>query len=237
MLFSTSLDAANITIEYTGVLDRVETGLSYHFSPGDRFTGAVTYSTTEYNGMMVGNPYADLDRLRGFHDVITEFIMDIGDFNFSVSNVGIVQIYNDSTQYVPPYSVDWMGFTLGNTVTPEQYAISPAVWNFIDETAGPLPGGLHMDNVYIDLLDWTSSLFTDRSLPLTFPGFDAFTEKTMFGSFYESGGGFGLGGYVGTIYGTLTSMEAVSQVPVPATVWLFGSGFIGLIGLARRKEV
>ena len=27
-----------------------------------------------------------------------------------------------------------------------------------------------------------------------------------------------------------------STVPVPAAVWLFGSGLIGLIGLARRKK-
>ena len=30
--------------------------------------------------------------------------------------------------------------------------------------------------------------------------------------------------------------NAVSAVPVPAAVWLFGSGLIGLIGLARRKN-
>lgn len=29
----------------------------------------------------------------------------------------------------------------------------------------------------------------------------------------------------------------ISAVPIPATVWLFGSGLIGLIGLARRKKV
>jgi hypothetical protein len=28
----------------------------------------------------------------------------------------------------------------------------------------------------------------------------------------------------------------VSAVPVPAAVWLFGSGLIGLVGLARRKK-
>ena len=27
-----------------------------------------------------------------------------------------------------------------------------------------------------------------------------------------------------------------SPVPVPAAVWLFGSGLLGLIGAARRKE-
>ena len=28
----------------------------------------------------------------------------------------------------------------------------------------------------------------------------------------------------------------VSEVPIPAAVWLFGSGLIGLIGIARRKK-
>jgi len=31
------------------------------------------------------------------------------------------------------------------------------------------------------------------------------------------------------------SMQAVSSVPLPAAVWLFGSGLLGLIGVARRK--
>lgn len=30
--------------------------------------------------------------------------------------------------------------------------------------------------------------------------------------------------------------QATSVVPVPAAVWLFGSGLIGLIGIARRKK-
>jgi hypothetical protein len=28
----------------------------------------------------------------------------------------------------------------------------------------------------------------------------------------------------------------ISQVPVPAAVWLFGSGLLGLIGIVRRKK-
>jgi len=35
------------------------------------------------------------------------------------------------------------------------------------------------------------------------------------------------------IYGTATI--TVSAVPVPAAVWLFGSGLIGLVGIARRR--
>jgi len=47
-------------------------------------------------------------------------------------------------------------------------------------------------------------------------------------------------GYLTEIYtgwtqvGPMTSFQ-VSAVPVPAAVWLFGSGLLGLIGVARRK--
>ena len=35
---------------------------------------------------------------------------------------------------------------------------------------------------------------------------------------------------------SLSNVRAFSVVPVPAAVWLFGSGLIGLIGVARRKK-
>ena len=37
-------------------------------------------------------------------------------------------------------------------------------------------------------------------------------------------------------YGWAVRSGDVSAVPVPAAVWLFGSGLIGLVGLARRKR-
>jgi hypothetical protein len=36
--------------------------------------------------------------------------------------------------------------------------------------------------------------------------------------------------------GTILEVD-VKVVPVPAAVWLFGSGLLGLVGLARRKKV
>ena len=38
--------------------------------------------------------------------------------------------------------------------------------------------------------------------------------------------------YVGTIDG----FEAPAEVPVPAAVWLFGSGLAGLAAVARRRK-
>jgi hypothetical protein len=35
---------------------------------------------------------------------------------------------------------------------------------------------------------------------------------------------------------TLDNLEYVSAIPVPAALWLFGSGLLGLIGLARRQK-
>jgi hypothetical protein len=42
-----------------------------------------------------------------------------------------------------------------------------------------------------------------------------------------------IGSFAGSVIGWTGGMTVV---PIPAAVWLFGSGLIGLIGLARRKE-
>ena len=34
-----------------------------------------------------------------------------------------------------------------------------------------------------------------------------------------------------------TLTQSITTVPVPPAVWLFGSGLIGLIGVARRKKL
>ena len=53
--------------------------------------------------------------------------------------------------------------------------------------------------------------------------------------------GEGQQGSGGTVGADIDAVGAISSaapvVPVPAAVWLFGSGLIGLIGVARRKNV
>jgi len=53
---------------------------------------------------------------------------------------------------------------------------------------------------------------------------------TIDGSFHVNGAGFT------TVAYTVHLEGHVSNIPVPAAVWLFGSGLMGLIGIARRKK-
>ena len=62
---------------------------------------------------------------------------------------------------------------------------------------------------------------------------------TEFGSGFAWGFNFGGGTQGSTVQDVSFGSWAVhsgSVVPVPAAVWLFGSGLLGLIGIARRKK-
>ena len=54
--------------------------------------------------------------------------------------------------------------------------------------------------------------------------------------FGTNGGRQGSGGKVGNLFAWAVHSGDVSAVPVPTAAWLFGSGLIGLVGLARRKR-
>jgi len=64
-----------------------------------------------------------------------------------------------------------------------------------------------------------------------FPGFSANFNTTALGTSDLVGEDYTLTG------GSVTATGgSVTAVPVPAAVWLFGSGLLGLVGVARRKK-
>ena len=66
-------------------------------------------------------------------------------------------------------------------------------------------------------------------------GFASFAADLASGGRIE--GGFILSGDIASDFtGSSLIAKAGPVVPVPAAVWLFGSGLIGLIGVARRKK-
>jgi hypothetical protein len=111
--------------------------------------------------------------------------------------------------------------------------MSASVQNVVP--AGPIVDGdpYFAREFFISLLNPSSSVFATDALPQTPPGLSPFS---LYNSVNNPQGQFRLvfqsshGDH--TIIGNLTSLSAV---PLPAAAWLFGSGVIGLIGLARRK--
>jgi len=102
-------------------------------------------------------------------------------------------------------------------------------------------GDLTLAGIFnIELYDLGSGLFA----PEAGDTFDLFTAENIYGDFdllslaiLGNGLNWQLD-YLVDFNGStdLARLSVVSSVPVPAAVWLFGSGFIGLIGVARRKK-
>ena len=133
------------------------------------------------------------------------------------------------------------GSTLGDPGT----ATNPRVFNVNPST------GLFLDTINFDLGAWTHFNMTSTVSGITLFGAPIFendhdTEVVLasanhFSVFlpdlglprdyhlHPQGVDGGAGSYSVSLWGT------TAPVPVPAAVYLFGSGLIGLIGLARRK--
>ena len=80
----------------------------------------------------------------------------------------------------------------------------------------------------------------EGQLDLGLPGMDV-GEDPVVVDLEDVGLGFSNGGQNhgskgANFYGWAVRSGDVSAVPVPAAVWLFGSGLLGLIGIARKKH-
>ena len=130
------------------------------------------------------------------------------------------------------------------------------IWEFFGGTGMDYLTSAMVDNGdgTVDMTGWTVAWNGIAAIPM---GGDPanFAGDTGLGNFVCSGGaacavgdtftldynahvplgdasGFGGVGYTLHLEGAVTSV-----VPVPAAVWLFGSGLLGLVGVARRKKV
>lgn len=142
----------------------------------------------------------------------------------------------DSYDYISLFSTRTCDdtFTVGCSDPGSQYSynsfFSPDSWF---DFSGTINAGESMD---FKLFEWTPT--GGNAAPGTYSlftggfGLDV-TGKDEFGSDMDA-----------TIYEFVTNCpdanctftRTVSNVPVPAAVWLFGSGLLGLIGMARRKK-
>jgi len=80
--------------------------------------------------------------------------------------------------------------------------------------------------------------YTITTLPAFSSCFPLVTSDTVGGSPIPSGSfkGFNPNFDVTSVHLDSVSVGPPSGIPVPAAVWLFGSGLLGLVGIARRKK-
>jgi len=85
-------------------------------------------------------------------------------------------------------------------------------------------GGWQLDLSTLAVTDQSTSLLTMNGTGvLTGNGFD------------PTGATWSFSGESPTSYSMTITSTGIPAVPVPAAVWLFGSGLLGLVGIARRK--
>lgn len=121
------------------------------------------------------------------------------------------------------------------TTANQSYVLSASVQNLMP--AGPIidGGDYFAREFYINLINPSGPVFTTDAIPETPPDRSLFS---LYSAVTNPSGQFRLvfagsdGDY--TIIGNLTSLS-VSAVPIPAAVYLFGSGLAAIAAFARRK--
>ncbi len=91
-------------------------------------------------------------------------------------------------------------------------------------TNKPFLQAFNASGTFLGEADYTASVYGETWETLIFNRPTADIKFVAFSSFSSSGH---------PVYGMFDNLNYV--VPVPAAVWLFGSGLLGLIGIARRK--
>jgi len=152
-------------------------------------------------------------------------------------------------------SLEYAGFPKDNirftsfAVNGSDYALPAYPTNFSTDgetLKTEIPISIYTTDDYMVINDRSES----TSIGLTLQGFDflnavdnikSVSSELLIG---QGGGSYsniisGAGTFFPVVERTLFTIDhiEISEVPIPAAVWLFGSGLIGLVGLARRKKV
>ena len=118
--------------------------------------------------------------------------------------------------------------------------------NIMDCGSGAISPELCKDNEY-GFMYWQNGITSSAQSPFFYVQPDVYWSGTeeLIGEidgawnliFNASGGGDqGIGDKAASLYAWAVYGGDVAAVPMPAAVYLFGSGLLGLIGIARRKK-
>lgn len=138
-----------------------------------------------------------------------------------------------------PEASAWIGPTNGSVTDPlgvYTYTLSFDL-SSMDPSTAVISGNLAADNTSAIFLNGVDTGFSHPDQFFTLEpfvissGFVSGVNQLEFSITNNPGSGANPTGLLVT-----NLMGEVSAIPIPAAVWLFGSGLIGLIGIARRKK-
>lgn len=216
-----SASAAPITIDITATIQDVSGSYLGSLAVGQSLDGVHVYDTDEANastvntvpGTVPGHEFTSFYEFSG-----TPYAVSISGSSFSFSGippVGVIVnnnlalVADDTNGLIPDGVYDWIEI-LGSTAS---------------DVSGPNTPGNGQEwtlAIFADDANW----FSDGSVIPDF--FPASYTALLVGFDFDSSGN-----EIGAAFATVDTLT-VSAVPVPAAVWLFGSGLLGLIGVARR---
>ena len=216
-------NAAPVVMDFTATVQIVSGSFNASLSTSQSITGTYIFDTDENNASYSETTPSNVPghEFTSFYDFTgAPYSTSLSATGFSFSNtapVGVV-VNND----------------LALTAAETNGAVTDGVYDWIEILGSTTTdvGGPHTPG---NGQEWTLALiagdnnwFTDGSVvPDNLP---ASYTPILVGADFDSAGT-----EAGFVFGAVDSIT-VSSVPVPASVWLFGSGLLGLVSVARRRK-
>lgn len=156
---------------------------------------------------------------------------EIGDFLLDDPGAGTSYVDVDGVLFVKDVNALWNGYLFGQAAATTNMAITGDVTfsggRIIGDASGNRDGNAHTWNGLggFDLSGglWSGVKAIDLKLQNTLA---AYSDTPGVRAWIEKKG-----------VGTIISMDIdTTPVPVPAAIWLFGSGFLGLVAVSRRRR-
>jgi hypothetical protein len=142
-----------------------------------------------------------------------------------------VNIFQEQTIAIGDIGSSWTFDFSGKGVGDEQFRLAPpATGTAFIKTLDPNAGFAQTNLVSVDTSAMDFTTWSDFSLSIDLSDPLLAGQILQFGFNVDTVGTGPTGNYYDNVN------FGVTPVPVPAAVWLFGSGLLGLVGVARRRK-